>query len=189
MSRDSHRENPYKRIAIPLQILFEKRILDFHALLIMEKAKNWIGVPLALQRMDWKSGTLVPGAQSRRRLYLSRDPLFGTDGKSDPLVSTGITRGSLSWLVATRDASWYSGVGFSIRPSLGPEIDTIHTQTRKVERRGNFARISIRSNWVDLIKPLTKLVTKQQSPFFRNCFRSWVFRTFGKWSKRTGLKL
>ena len=25
-------------------------------------------------------------------------------------------RGSLSWLVATRDASWYSGVGFSIRP-------------------------------------------------------------------------
>ena len=56
-------------------------------------------------------------------------------GQYEPLVSTqtpciSLTRGSLSWLVATREAdtrglSWYSGFVFCPHPSWGPGIDTM----------------------------------------------------------------
>ena len=64
----------------------------------------------------------------------TRTPYSGW-GQYEPLVSTqtpciSLTRGSLSWLVATREAdtrglSWYSGFVFCPRPSLGPGIDTM----------------------------------------------------------------
>ena len=85
-------------------------------------------------------------------MSIPRPNLFVTDGKYQLLVSTGLTRGSLSWLIATREASWYLELVFSIRHSLGRGIDTLLDKKGRNIRMENFhlahCHIGIWENWV-----------------------------------------
>ena len=82
------------------------------------------------KKRPWKILRLISSESSN---VYTGTPYSGW-GQYEPLVSTqtpciSLTRGSLSWLVATREAdtrglSWYSGFVFCPHPSWGPGIDT-----------------------------------------------------------------
>ena len=110
----------YVTVSMSITWFHTKMVLTFSWQTKWLLTKNWLVLKLL-------------GIVSESSNVYTRTPYSG-QGQYEPLVSTqtpciSLTRGSLSWLVATREAdtrglSWYSGFVFCPHPSWGPGIDT-----------------------------------------------------------------